>query len=172
MSLGGSILILYNIHGKILVLKKYSSTMIEGGKAMMTAKGQTPFRLRLSKENRMVYLSLRPHSISHIYLEPESFSLFFCLLHTPSFSLGFLMFVSFHQSSSEAFMQRHSPPFSPCLSLSTASTLIQYSLQALDTTQLPDSDENILISYESSPNREEALRKKKKGTKEGRQSRA
>jgi len=32
MSLGGSILILYNIHGKILVLKKYSSTMIEGGK--------------------------------------------------------------------------------------------------------------------------------------------
>lgn len=78
------------------------------------------------------------------------------------------MFVSFHQSSSEAFMQRHSPTVSLCLSLSTASTLIQYSLQALDTAQLPDSEEHILISYKCSPHREEALRKKKEGRKEDR----
>lgn len=115
----------------------------------------------------MVYLSLRPHSISHIYLERESFfCFFFFLLHTPSFSLGFLMFVSFHQSSSDAFMQTHSPLFSQCLSLSAASTLIQYGLQALDTAQLPDSDEHILISYKSSPHREEALQIKKKTEKD------
>lgn len=67
------------------------------------------------------------------------------------------MFVSFHQSSSDAFMQTHSPLFSQCLSLSAASTLIRYGLQALDTDQLPDSDEHILISYKSRPHREKAL---------------
>ncbi len=90
-------------------------------------------------------------------LSARELQLFFVLLHTPSFSLGFLMFVSFHQSSSDAFMQTHSPLSSQCLSLSAASTLIQYGLQALDTAQLPDSDEHILISYKSSPHREEAV---------------
>ncbi|ROL47686.1 hypothetical protein DPX16_13401 [Anabarilius grahami] len=56
-----------------------------------------------------------------------------------------------------------------------ASTFIQYGLQALDTAQLPDSDEHILISYKSSAHREEPLkrgrkkaRKRKGGRKEGR----
>jgi len=115
MSLGGSILILYNIHGKILVLKKYSSTMIEGGKAMMTAKGQTPFRLRLSKENRMVYLSLRPHSISHIYLEPESFSLFFLL--TP-YTLLLSRVLNVCQLPSVFVWSLHAETLSPILTMS------------------------------------------------------
>lgn len=144
MSLRRSILILYNIHGKCLVLKKYSSTVIEGEKAMMTAKGQTHFRLTLQGEKDGVFEFASSFNFTYL-LRARELLFFFFLLHTPSFSLGFLMFVSFHQSSSEAFMQRHSPTVSLCLSLSTASTLIQYSLQALDTAQLPDSDEHLDI---------------------------
>ncbi len=88
MFLRVSVLILYHIHGKCLILKKYISTVIEGEKAMMTVKEQTHFRLMtvaLQGEQYGVYLSLRPHSISHIYLERESFSCFlsYCI-HPPS----------------------------------------------------------------------------------------
>lgn len=159
MFLRVSVLILYHIHGKCLILKKYISTVIEGEKAMMTVKEQTHFRLMtvaLQGKKDGVFEFASSFNFTYLLRARELLQFFF-LLNTPSFSLGFLMFVSFHQSSSDAFMQTHSPLFSQCLSLSAASTLIQYGLQALDTAQLPDSDEHILISYKSTPHREEAL---------------
>ncbi len=156
MFLRVSVLILYHIHGKCLILKKYISTVIEGEKAMMTVKEQTHFRLMTVALQYGVFEFASSFNFTYL-LRARELLLFFVLLHTPSFSLGFLMFVSFHQSSSDAFMQTHSPLSSQCLSLSAASTLIQYGLQALDTAQLPDSDEHILISYKSSPHREEAV---------------
>ncbi len=144
MFLRVSVLILYHIHGKCLILKTYISTVIEGKRPwwLWKDKHTSDSWPWLSRENRMVYLSLRPHSISHIYLERESFSCFFLTAYT----LFLSRVLNVCQLPSVFFWCLHADTlslFSQCLSLSAASTLIRYGLQALDTAQLPDSDEHI-----------------------------
>lgn len=135
---------------------------------MMTVKGQTHFRLMtvtLQGEQDGVFEYASSFNFTYL-LRARELLLFFFLLHTPSFSLGFLMFVSFHQSSSDAFMQTHSPyshnvfhspPLLP--SFDTASRLLTR-LNFLTVMNIS------LISYKSSPHREEALQtqERKKGT--------